>query len=320
MWNFMAGVGLLVFFGGLVGTASPSSLRLRRRGHALAVAAAGFVALVVGANLDMAAQEERERAEREAEQAELRAEQAERTAAIMARRRAERATQWNIAMVATGPRNTRSVVKAGTDRRLFVGVNCQGDNHGVTLTPLRDSGQNFFDSGEIEARWSDGTVDHYDLENRSSASSPQIRRLIEKLRRLETVTFNVTQDEPVSDTISLSGSSAAIDSLRCGAPASASRQSGRPASASRGNERPSRSPTRSLTAQAFVPRLTWNDMESIGTFAGRMPPGITGQRIGQTGETRRIRYAFPGGGAIILLARPCGGRGTGLCVWAVDVE
>ena len=320
MWNFMAGVGLLVFFGGLVGMASPSSLRLRRRGHALAVAAAGFVALVIGANLDMAAQEEREREEREAKQAELRAEQAERTAAIMARRRAERATQWNIAMVARNARNTRSVVKAGADRRLFVGVNCQGDKHGVTLTPLRDSGQNFFDSGEIEARWSDGTVDHYDLENRSSASSPEIRRLIEKLRRLETVTFNVTQDEPVSDTISLSGSSAAIDSLRCGAPASASRQSRRPASASRGNERPSRSPIRSLTAQAFASRLTWNDMESIGTFAGRMPPGISGQRIGQTGETRRIRYAFPEGGAIILDARPCEGIGTGLCVWAVDVE
>ena len=80
------------------------------------------------------------------------------------------------------------------------------------------------------------------------------------------------------------------------------------------------SPRSLITAQAFASRLTWNDMEPIGTFAGRMPPGVRSQAIGQTGETRRIRYAFPGGGAIILLARPCGGIGTGLCVWNVDVE
>ena len=82
-----------------------------------------------------------------------------------------------------------------------------------------------------------------------------------------------------------------------------------------------RESTRSLiTAQAFASRLTWNEMEPIGTFAGRMPPRVRGQAVGQTGEMRRIRYAFPGGGAIILLARPCGGVGTGLCVWAVDLE
>ena len=80
------------------------------------------------------------------------------------------------------------------------------------------------------------------------------------------------------------------------------------------------SPRSLITAQAFASRLTWNDMEPIGTFAGRMPPGVRSQAIRQTGETRRIRYAFPGGGAIVLLARSCGGIGTGLCVWAVDVE
>ena len=77
---------------------------------------------------------------------------------------------------------------------------------------------------------------------------------------------------------------------------------------------------RALTAQAFASRtLTWNDMEPIGVFAGRMPASVSGGPVGQTGDTRRFQYDFPGGGAIILLARPCE-RGRGLCVWAVDIE
>ena len=76
---------------------------------------------------------------------------------------------------------------------------------------------------------------------------------------------------------------------------------------------------RALTAQAFASRLTWNDMEPIGIFAGRMPAGVSGGPVGRTGDTRRFQYDFPGGGAIIVLVRPCE-RGRGLCVWAVDVE
>ena len=52
-------------------------------------------------------------------------------------------------------------------------------------------------------------------------------------------------------------------------------------------------------------------MEPIGIFAGRMPAGVSGGPVGQTGDTRRFQYYFPGGGAIILLARPCE-RGRGL--------
>ena len=76
---------------------------------------------------------------------------------------------------------------------------------------------------------------------------------------------------------------------------------------------------RALTAQAFASRLTWNDMEPIGIFAGRMPAGVSGGPVGRTVDTRRFQYDFPGGGAIIVLARPCE-RGRGLCVWAVDIE
>ena len=74
-----------------------------------------------------------------------------------------------------------------------------------------------------------------------------------------------------------------------------------------------------ITAPAFAATLTWNDMEPIGVFLERLPDGVTGESVGRTGETREFRYDFPGGGAIILLARPCGIQ-MGLCVWAVDVE
>ena len=76
----------------------------------------------------------------------------------------------------------------------------------------------------------------------------------------------------------------------------------------------------STTARTFAATtLTWNDMEPIGVFVERLPDGVTGGSVGRTGETREFRYDFPGGGAIILLARPCGIQ-RGLCVWAVDLE
>ena len=76
---------------------------------------------------------------------------------------------------------------------------------------------------------------------------------------------------------------------------------------------------RALTAQAFASRLTWDGMEPIGVFAARMPAGVSGEPVGRAGNQRKFQYDFPGGGAIILFARPCE-RGRGLCVWAVDVE
>lgn len=76
---------------------------------------------------------------------------------------------------------------------------------------------------------------------------------------------------------------------------------------------------RGPSAQDFVRGLTWTDMEPVPDFTRRLPAGIRGSADGRTGETRRLRFEFPGGGAIILLARPCEGF-DGLCVWAVDVE
>ena len=71
-----------------------------------------------------------------------------------------------------------------------------------------------------------------------------------------------------------------------------------------------------ISAAEFKRSVTWNDMEPIGVFADRMPPGVTGGPVGRTGETRNFRYTFPGGGSLEMGARPCG-EGEGLCVYVV---
>ena len=77
---------------------------------------------------------------------------------------------------------------------------------------------------------------------------------------------------------------------------------------------------REITAQEFGRTLIWRDMEPKSRFDNRMPTDVVGRPVGQVDDTRRFRYSFPRGGALILRARPCGGEGSGLCVWSVDVE
>ena len=71
-----------------------------------------------------------------------------------------------------------------------------------------------------------------------------------------------------------------------------------------------------ISAAEFKSSVTWNDMEPIGVFADRMPPGVTGGPVGRTGETRNFRYTFPAGGSLEMGARPCS-EGEGLCVYVV---
>ena len=314
MGILIASVGLFVLLGGLLGIASPPSLRLRRQSHALAVAAGGFIMLVVGQNLDMAPEKEREQAERAAMLAEeTEAERALRVAAYEAQRAAIPAPRppstattyrpgprWTLN---TDSRGYRSAVQAGNARQLYVSVLCRDRGQTVALARQPGSASNLLIDGVVEALWNDGTVDRFQDD---TLSPSQIRSLIGKIRRLSTVTFNVTSGRSVSDTIDLSGSSTLIGSLDCASGPS------RP--------RPRRPPVSYVTTQEFASRLTWNDMEPIGVFADRMPAGVTGGAVGRIGETRRFRYNFPGGGAIIMLARACGGARGGLCVWAVDVE
>ena len=71
-----------------------------------------------------------------------------------------------------------------------------------------------------------------------------------------------------------------------------------------------------ISAAEFKSSVMWNDMEPVGVFADRMPPGVTGGPVGRTGETRNFRYTFPAGGSLEMGARPCS-EGEGLCVYVV---
>ena len=72
------------------------------------------------------------------------------------------------------------------------------------------------------------------------------------------------------------------------------------------------------TAVRGVGAVNWRYMEPTGDFAERMLTermisSVTGEPVGQSGETRNFRYTFPGGGSLEMGARPCS-EGEGLCV------
>ena len=74
-------------------------------------------------------------------------------------------------------------------------------------------------------------------------------------------------------------------------------------------------------ADVFMETFAWRDMETIEVFQDRFPSGVFFRHESRRGETREVRANFPGGGTIVLLARPCSPiAGSGLCVWTVDVE
>ena len=66
-----------------------------------------------------------------------------------------------------------------------------------------------------------------------------------------------------------------------------------------------------------VGEIQWRYMEPIGVFADRMPPGVTGELVGPSGERRTFRYAFPDGGELRMYALPCSDEDSGLCVSGV---
>ena len=119
------------------------------------------------------------------------------------------AAQWRVDRSIGG---TPIAGAAGASRQITIGVACRGSGHAVLLTL---PGAAIFDNGAIEARWDDGSTDRYSFEdqNQTLMGAPGITRgLVRKLRRLNSMTLHVTQydDIPVSDTVSLSGSSRAI--------------------------------------------------------------------------------------------------------------
>ena len=123
--------------------------------------------------------------------------------------------QWNIER-RTG--NTTATT-TGSDGQVQLAVSCREANQVVILKAPGSLG---FHDGDIEARWDDGSTERYTFVEQDesllgSSEAPQVRALIAKLRQRHTVRLRVNggQGEPVSDLVSLAGSSQAIGSLPC---------------------------------------------------------------------------------------------------------
>ena len=72
------------------------------------------------------------------------------------------------------------------------------------------------------------------------------------------------------------------------------------------------------TAETHMADLVWLDMEPMATFIDRFPADVFFKAEGRDGEERTFRASFPDGSSILVLARPCAGVLTGLCVWAAE--
>ena len=99
-----------------------------------------------------------------------------------------------------------------------------------------------------------------------------------------------------------------------------SREAAREAPRQREDAREAR--RRALTAKVFMETFSWMDMETIEDLQDRFPSEVffTFEKW-RGGKTRRLKATFPGGGTVVLVARPCSEvAGSGLCVWTVYIE
>lgn len=189
--------------------------------------------------------------------------------------------QWNV------ERNSGNVVAmaTGLDGQIEVGVRCQGANQIVALTlPDRAS----FRNGEVEVQWDDGSTEQYALQDRNvtlsgSSASTRVTALIAKLRQRNTARLRVTntQNEQVTDRISLAGSARAIGSLPCSsARASSSRPPGR--------------------TDAEIRQILVN--QSIARYSGSCPCPYNTDRGGRRCGGRSA-YSRPGGASPLCYPR-----------------
>ena len=108
-------------------------------------------------------------------------------------------------------------------RGLGVGVICSS-NRRQSVTIILPGER--LEASHVQARWSDGTTDEYRFHVEGnghlvgSASSADFQQMIDKLRRLNSVTLRVTRSngQGFEDTVGLSGSSLAIGQITCGGP------------------------------------------------------------------------------------------------------
>ncbi|MCY4506733.1 MAG: hypothetical protein OXG35_07200 [Acidobacteria bacterium] len=128
------------------------------------------------------------------------------------------AAQWRVSTAGGAP-----MAEAIGSRGLGVGVFCSSNSRQSVTVILPGEP---LEAGRVQARWSDGTTDEYRFRVDGnghligSALSTDFQRMIDKLRRLNSVTLRVTRSngQGFEDTVGLSGSSRAIGQITCGGP------------------------------------------------------------------------------------------------------
>lgn len=182
--------------------------------------------------------------------------------------------QWSVEG-SSGSAVARSV---GLDGRIQVIVACSGSNQTVTL---RLAGGAAFAEGGVETQWDDGSTEKYSFQDeagalRASSTSAGISGFIGKLsqrRSVRLLGINALGEE-VTDRISLTGSSRAIDALPCSPSA---------------RQAPRRAPSRS---DAEIRRILVR--QSIAGYSGSCPCPYNTDRAGRRCG-RRSAYSRPGG-------------------------
>ena len=112
---------------------------------------------------------------------------------------------------------TASVSATGIEGNIHVRVNCEDSGHVVAVILSDGVG---FRSGEVGVQWDDGSRDTFTFLNQTETLKGSSKEFVTRLRQRNTMRLWVAtgNSEQVTDSISLVGSSRAIDSLPCSRP------------------------------------------------------------------------------------------------------
>ena len=200
----------------------------------------------------------------------------------------------------------------GESGRLRIAIGCRAQDRLVVIGLADGDG---FANGSVSARWDDGANTTYNFRVSdetliaTAGNDLRIRVLIDRLRERNSVELQVTaaEGEEVTDRVSLSGSSDAINSLSCVRPIAR-----RPPPTSQRR-------TGSVSmAQATVNRVQGDLDSPLERILAQMPDDVV-PALRQSGQDRIFTYTFADGSQLILTFRP-GAPGEGLFLYTADVR
>ena len=180
-----------------------------------------------------------------------------------------------------------------------------------------------FHNGAVEARWDDGTIDHYvfadnntslmgtSVRNLGAAGgySPAISGFVRKLRQRSAVQIHVMkwQNELVSGRVELAGSSRAIGALPCSN--ATARGIPRAPAARRGES----------AARSWASRVQGGLGTPMQEIQLQLADCGVSPALSRSGDLRMFTYTFADDSQLILAAEPRGAQ-TGLVLYFVDIQ